>query len=224
MNGTEPGATAIAAFENDLRTHAVKALLYNSQTTAALARRMRTLANAAGVPVDRHHRDRTRRIALPGVDALRARRARSRALRALTMYAIELDRVTLARGQRIVLAEVSFAIRTGEFIGVFGPNGAGKTTLLHAILGLLRPAAGALKLFGATPARGNRATGYLPQQRASVADLRLRGREFVASALHGDRWGLALTSAAGRREVGSRARNRRGRGARGAAPVRALGR
>lgn len=117
------------------------------------------------------------------------------------MDAIALDRVTLARGERVVLAEVSIAIRTGEFIGVFGPNGAGKTTLLHAILGLLRPAAGELKVFGASPARGNRAAGYLPQQRAFVADLRLRGREFVASALNGDRWGLALTSPAGRREV-----------------------
>jgi zinc/manganese transport system substrate-binding protein len=51
MNGTEPSAAAIAAFENDLRTHAVKVLLYNSQTTAALARRMRNIADAAGVPV-----------------------------------------------------------------------------------------------------------------------------------------------------------------------------
>lgn len=51
MNGIEPSATAIAAFENDLRTHAVKILLYNSQTTEALAKRMRAIANQAGVPV-----------------------------------------------------------------------------------------------------------------------------------------------------------------------------
>jgi zinc/manganese transport system substrate-binding protein len=51
MNGTEPGAAAIAAFENDLRTRAVKVLFYNQQTTQALAERMRTLALASGVPV-----------------------------------------------------------------------------------------------------------------------------------------------------------------------------
>ncbi len=51
MNGTEPGAAAIAAFENDLRTRAVKVLFYNQQTTQALAGRMRTLARASGVPV-----------------------------------------------------------------------------------------------------------------------------------------------------------------------------
>ncbi len=117
------------------------------------------------------------------------------------MDAIELDRVTLARGERVVLADVTLSIRRGEFIGVFGPNGAGKTTLLHAILGLLRPAEGELKIFGSTPVRGNSMAGYLPQQRASVADLRLRGWNFVASAFHGDRWGLPLCGRAGKAEV-----------------------
>ena len=51
MNGTEPSATAIAGFEKDLRTRAVKVLLYNGQTSQALAERMRTIANQAGVPV-----------------------------------------------------------------------------------------------------------------------------------------------------------------------------
>jgi zinc/manganese transport system substrate-binding protein len=51
MNGTEPSAAAIAAFERDLRTRAVKVLLYNSQTSQALAERMRTIAERAGVPV-----------------------------------------------------------------------------------------------------------------------------------------------------------------------------
>jgi len=117
------------------------------------------------------------------------------------MYAIELDRVTIARGGRIVLSDVTLGIRPGEFIGVFGPNGAGKTTLLQAILGLLRPFAGEIRVLGAPSARGNCAAGYLPQQRASVADLRLCGRDFVASALRGERWGLPLADRAARSEV-----------------------
>ena len=113
---------------------------------------------------------------------------------ATSKYAIELDRVTLARTDRIVLADVSAAIRPGEFIGVFGPNGAGKTTLLHAVLGLLRPTAGELRVFGSAPARGNRGAGYLPQHRAPLPGLRLCGRDFVASAMDGERWGLARQS------------------------------
>ena len=51
MNGTEPSADAIAAFEKDLRTRAVSALLYNSQTSQPLAERMRAIARESGVPV-----------------------------------------------------------------------------------------------------------------------------------------------------------------------------
>jgi zinc/manganese transport system ATP-binding protein len=115
--------------------------------------------------------------------------------------AIELDKVAIARAGRVVLSGVTAAIRPGEFIGIFGPNGAGKTTLLHAILGLLQPMSGTLRVFGATPARGNRAAGYLPQRRSVVADQRIRGWDFVASAYQGERWGLPLISRAGRDEV-----------------------
>jgi zinc/manganese transport system substrate-binding protein len=51
MNDTEPGAADIAKFEQDLRTRMVKLLIYNSQTSEALTRRMREIAQRAGVPV-----------------------------------------------------------------------------------------------------------------------------------------------------------------------------
>jgi zinc/manganese transport system substrate-binding protein len=51
MNNTEPSASDVAAFESDLKTHAVKLLVYNSQATDPIAERMRMLAQAAGVPV-----------------------------------------------------------------------------------------------------------------------------------------------------------------------------
>jgi zinc/manganese transport system substrate-binding protein len=51
MNGTEPSASDIAAFQTDLRTRAVKLLLYNSQTSEALTQKMRAIAQEAGVPI-----------------------------------------------------------------------------------------------------------------------------------------------------------------------------
>jgi zinc/manganese transport system substrate-binding protein len=51
MNDAEPSPAQIAAFERDLRTKAVKLLIYNNQTSDALTRRMRSLAEEAGVPV-----------------------------------------------------------------------------------------------------------------------------------------------------------------------------
>ncbi|KND60389.1 Zinc ABC transporter, periplasmic-binding protein ZnuA [Candidatus Burkholderia verschuerenii] len=50
MNETEPSATDIAAFENDLRERRVHVLIYNSQATEALTKRMLGIAKDAHVP------------------------------------------------------------------------------------------------------------------------------------------------------------------------------
>lgn len=117
------------------------------------------------------------------------------------MSAVAFAGVTLAHGARRVLDDVSFTIAECEFVGVFGPNGAGKTTLMRAVLGLIRPARGAVSVFGRTPSRGNTAIGYLPQLRGTTGGLRLRGWDVVASAAGGHRWGLPLAGGAVRREV-----------------------
>ena len=51
MNNTEPSASDVAAFEDDLKTRQVKLLVYNSQATDPTAARMEKIAKAAGVPV-----------------------------------------------------------------------------------------------------------------------------------------------------------------------------
>jgi zinc/manganese transport system ATP-binding protein len=110
------------------------------------------------------------------------------------MNVVELDHATIKLGGRAVLADASFAIGPGEFIGVLGPNGAGKTTLMRAILGLLTPSAGHVRVFGRSPQRGDRAIGYLPQVRTVLPDLRVRGLDFIGSSMHGERWGLPSLS------------------------------
>ena len=129
---------------------------------------------------------------------------------------VELDHATIKLGGRSVLADASLTIQAGEFIGVLGPNGAGKTTLMRAILGLLPPSAGSLRVFGRTPQRGNTDIGYLPQVRTVLPDLRVRGVDFIGSSLHGECWGLPSLSrhdrsiieetleAVGARELGHR--------------------
>jgi zinc/manganese transport system substrate-binding protein len=51
MNNTEPGASDVAAFENDLKTHQVKLLVYNSQAADPIATRVARLAKASDIPV-----------------------------------------------------------------------------------------------------------------------------------------------------------------------------
>lgn len=51
MNDTEPSASDVAAFENDLKNHKVKVLIYNSQAADPVAERLLKLARAAKIPV-----------------------------------------------------------------------------------------------------------------------------------------------------------------------------
>ncbi|HUN43528.1 MAG TPA: zinc ABC transporter substrate-binding protein [Acetobacteraceae bacterium] len=51
MNNTEPAASNVAAFENDLRNHRVRLMVYNSQASDPIAARMMRLARQSHVPV-----------------------------------------------------------------------------------------------------------------------------------------------------------------------------
>jgi zinc/manganese transport system ATP-binding protein len=117
------------------------------------------------------------------------------------MNAVTLRGVALARGERAILSDVDAEIAAGEFIGILGPNGSGKTTLLHAILGLVRPAAGTVRVFGRPPGDSGGTIGYLPQKRSAIADLGMRGRDFIGSAVRGERWGLPRLTAADRADI-----------------------
>jgi zinc/manganese transport system ATP-binding protein len=117
------------------------------------------------------------------------------------MKAIEFVGVTLAFGARPVLSDIDLTIRQNEFVGVFGANGSGKTTLMRAILGLLPPRGGTVRVLDKPVARGNAAIGYMPQTRSTLEHLRLSGWDFVASAVNGHRWGLPILDRAARKEV-----------------------
>jgi zinc/manganese transport system ATP-binding protein len=118
------------------------------------------------------------------------------------MSAIRFDEVGLTLGERAVLADVSFAIAAGDFIGLLGPNGSGKTTLMRAVLGLVRPSRGRIHVLGRPATRGNPAIGYMPQQRGTNATMRLSGWHFVASAVNGYRLGLPICGRSGRAKIG----------------------
>ncbi|HXH26189.1 MAG TPA: ATP-binding cassette domain-containing protein [Vicinamibacterales bacterium] len=62
-------------------------------------------------------------------------------------------------GRRLVFQNVSFNVRAGESLGVIGPNGAGKTTLLRALVGLLAPRFGEVRINGLMPRDAARRTG-----------------------------------------------------------------
>jgi zinc/manganese transport system ATP-binding protein len=115
--------------------------------------------------------------------------------------ALDFDNVTIRPGRRDILSAASFAVEDGEFIGMLGANGAGKTTLMRAALGLVPVASGAVSILGRPVSRGNAAIGYMPQNRAAIAGLRLTGWDVVASAAIGRRFGLVRLDKAVRGEI-----------------------
>jgi len=117
------------------------------------------------------------------------------------MNAIACDRLTITRGGKTVLADVSLAIQEGEFVGVLGPNGSGKTTLMRAILGMIPAAGGSIRVLDAPVRRGNPAIGYAPQMRSPLGHSRLRGWDFVASVVDGHRWGVPWHRPAERNDI-----------------------
>jgi len=81
--------------------------------------------------------------------------------------ALELKGVSFGyRPGQPVLSDVDLVVAEGEFVAVAGPNGGGKTTLVRVALGLERPAAGAVRLFGEPAHRFSRRSmlGYVAQR------------------------------------------------------------
>jgi heme exporter protein A len=68
----------------------------------------------------------------------------------IRLLAVQLiaENLSVARGARLVVAGISFGLKTGEVLQLTGPNGAGKTTLIRAVAGFLPLAGGALRVEG----------------------------------------------------------------------------
>src|SRR5690242_6581019 len=64
---------------------------------------------------------------------------------------IEIRGLVKRYGEITAVDDVDLTINTGDVFGYLGPNGAGKTTSLRMMLGLIRPSAGTVRLFGRDP-------------------------------------------------------------------------
>jgi ABC-2 type transport system ATP-binding protein len=64
---------------------------------------------------------------------------------------IEVRGLVKRYGELTAVAGVDLTVNAGDVYGYLGPNGAGKTTSLRMMLGLIRPTAGTVRLFGRDP-------------------------------------------------------------------------
>ena len=71
-------------------------------------------------------------------------------------YAIEVTHFSKRYGPRLVVDDLSFQVREGEFFALLGPNGAGKTTTIETLEGFRRPDSGQVRVMGMDPIRDKR--------------------------------------------------------------------
>ena len=109
-------------------------------------------------------------------------------------------------GDVLAVDAVDLRVEPGEVYGFLGLNGAGKTTTIRAILGMVRPSAGTVSLFGEPVGPGGRGpwrrVGHLVERPAAYPELTVRENLEVARRMYGvadrtatgaaiDRFGLA---------------------------------
>ena len=82
---------------------------------------------------------------------------------------IEVEGLSKAFGDRLLIDDLSFKLPPGGIVGVIGPNGAGKTTLFKMLTGQEKPDKGAIK-FGSTVK-----LSYVDQSRAHLDEELRRG-------------------------------------------------
>lgn len=114
---------------------------------------------------------------------------------------LSLKRATLSYGSRTLWHDLNLDVQPGEFLAVLGANGSGKTSFLKILLGLSHLSSGTLSIDGGPAKRGNRAIGYVPQQKNFAPDTALRARDLVGLGVDGDKWGVRIRGKGYRRRV-----------------------
>ena len=103
---------------------------------------------------------------------------------------IKVEHLNVRYNSEMALADVTFSISPGDYVGLVGPNGAGKTTLIKTLLGLLAPESGRIEIFGQAVTRFSEWSriGYLPQRVSSFNPLfPATVKEVVGIGLLGDK-------------------------------------
>lgn len=99
--------------------------------------------------------------------------------------ALEINHLTVTYQHNPVLWDVSASIPHGVLLAIVGPNGAGKTTIIKTILGLIKPFAGTISIFGKPSHTQRNAIAYVPQRNTIDWDFPVTVRDVVLMGCYG---------------------------------------
>lgn len=99
--------------------------------------------------------------------------------------------LTKRYGKARGISELDLTVEPGAFYGFIGPNGAGKSTTIRAMLGLIAPTAGTVRVLGLDPTDAAQRTqilrqvGYLPSETQFYPDMRVAEVLALSARLRG---------------------------------------
>lgn len=106
----------------------------------------------------------------------------------MSELAIETHELTKRFGDVLAVNSVNLRVRTGEIYGFLGLNGAGKTTSIRAILGMIRPSEGNIKVLGQALGPDGRGpwgrVGHLVESPSAYPELSVRENLEIARRYH----------------------------------------
>ncbi|HEY5572771.1 MAG TPA: ABC transporter ATP-binding protein [Anaerolineales bacterium] len=104
-------------------------------------------------------------------------------------FAVETNGLSKSFGKVRAIDSVSLRVGQGEIYGFLGLNGAGKTTTIRALLGMIRPSAGAVRVLGQAVGPNGRGpwrrVGHLVERPAAYPELTVRENLEIARRLQG---------------------------------------
>jgi len=99
--------------------------------------------------------------------------------------ALHVEDLTVSYGAKPVLWDIDLDIPPGVLAAIVGPNGAGKSTLIKTVLGLIKPAAGHVYIYGQPYEQQRRIVGYVPQRSSVDWDFPTTAIDVVTMGLYG---------------------------------------
>ncbi len=103
-----------------------------------------------------------------------------------TQNAITVDDLTVAYNYKPVLWDIDLTIPEGVLMAIVGPNGAGKSTLIKAILGIINPIAGSVKVFDKSYEQNRKKVAYVPQKGSVDWDFPTTALDVVMMGTYGE--------------------------------------
>ena len=105
----------------------------------------------------------------------------------MTLFTIETDRLTKRYRDVLAVDSVNLRVKAGEIYGFLGLNGAGKTTTIRALLGMIRPSQGNVKVLGQAVGPNGRGpwsrVGHLVESPSAYPELTVRENLEIARRL-----------------------------------------